>query len=129
MKPLTRITLALLWLLAAPTSAQIVLNEVQAANHQTLIDADDEAHDWIEISNQGAQPVNLSGWGLSDKLNAPHKWIFDDVQISAGGHLVVRASGQDIGQGLLWDTIIDDGATWSYHAGPMSTHARKCREP
>ncbi len=120
MRVLAKILAAILCPLAAPATAQIVLNEVQSANHQTLIEVDGEAHDWIEIANQGAQAVNLSGWGLSDKSNAPHKWIFGDVLLSPGGHLVVRASGEDLGQGLRWNTIIDDGALWSYHAGPSA---------
>lgn len=120
MRVLTKILAAMLCPLAAPATAQIVLNEVQSANHQTLLELDGEAYDWIEIANQGAQAVDLSGWGLSDKSSAPYKWIFGDTLISPGGHVIVKASGQDLGQGLRWNTLIDDGALWRYRAGPSA---------
>ena len=105
------------WLFSTPTSAQVVISEVQSANHQTLIELDGEAYDWIELTNQGRQAIDLAGWGLSDSSNSPHKWLFGDVLIAPEEHLIVRASGQDIGQGLSWNTLIDDGAQWSYRGG------------
>jgi hypothetical protein len=32
--------------------------------------------DWIELFNEGAAPVNLSGWSLTDERDTPDKWRF-----------------------------------------------------
>ena len=107
-----------LTLLALPTWGQVVINEVQAANHETLTGTDGSAHDWIELKNLGASSVNLAGWSLSDDLGDPTQWTFSDQSIAAGGYLLVHASGLDRGQGLRWNTLIDDGALWRYTSGP-----------
>jgi len=51
--------------------------------------------DWIEIVNRGSTPINLSGYGLSDKTTKPSRWRFPDVTIQPGEYLVVYASGLD----------------------------------
>ena len=48
--------------------------------------------DWIELHNNGAEAVDLSGWALSDDRDVPDMWTFpDDTTISPGGYLVVLA--------------------------------------
>jgi hypothetical protein len=48
--------------------------------------------DWIELYNNGAAGVDLSGWSLTDDAAAPDKWKFPDgTTIAAGGYLVVLA--------------------------------------
>ena len=55
--------------------------------------------DWIELQNDGAEPVNLTGWSLSDSSGDPRKWFFPDgTTIAAGGYLLVLASGVDPAQ-------------------------------
>ena len=109
--------LTLCALLAPGSQAQVVINEVQAANHQTLRDSEGNAYDWIELRNLGASSVNLEGWSLSDDPGDPTQWTFSEQTIHAGGHLLVHASGFDQGQGLLWHTLVNDGDTWRYNAG------------
>ncbi|MCH2106941.1 MAG: CotH kinase family protein [Planctomycetes bacterium] len=105
----------LLCALLAPSShGQVVINEVQASNYRTQASEDGNAYDWIELRNLGSSSVNLAGWSLSDDPEDPTQWTFGDQSISAGSHLVVYASGLDQGQGLRWDTLIDDGALWRY---------------
>lgn len=104
-------------LLAPPSLSQVVINEVQAANHETLVGVDESTHDWIELKNLGGSLVNLAGWSLSDDLGDPTMWSFGERSISAGGYLLIHASGLDRGQGLRWNTLIDDGALWRYTAG------------
>ncbi len=86
-------------LLTAPFSlnAQNVrLNEIMASNASTIADEDGDFEDWIELYNAGSEPVDLSGWGLSDNYDNPFKWSFpQDTTIGAGAHLLVWASGKD----------------------------------
>jgi hypothetical protein len=45
----------------------IRVNEVMASNGTTLLAADGTAPDWVELYNPNNQPVDISGWRLSDK--------------------------------------------------------------
>lgn len=56
---------------------------------------DGEYPDWIEIFNPGTSPINLSGYGLSDRPSDPYKWVFPDITLSPGAYLLVFASGKD----------------------------------
>ena len=49
--------------------------------------------DWIELHNDGPNPVDLTGWSLSDDDDS-RAWTFPTgTQIDAGGYLLVLASG------------------------------------
>ena len=52
--------------------------------------------DWLELYNNGAAPVSLKGWSLTDDESSPDKWIFPDVSINAGEYLVVYCDGRDL---------------------------------
>ena len=49
----------------------------------------------MEIYNPGISPIDLTGYGLSDKPSDPYKWIFPHVVLKSGDHMVVFASGKD----------------------------------
>lgn len=50
--------------------------------------------DWMELHNDGASPVDLTGWSLSDNDDDPNAWMFPDgTQIDAGGYLLILADG------------------------------------
>jgi hypothetical protein len=60
-------------------------------------------------------PVNLNGYGLSDKKDQPFQWIFPDFKVQPGGYLVVLASGKDRRQApVFWNTVISKGDEWKY---------------
>jgi CotH kinase protein/Chitobiase/beta-hexosaminidase C-terminal domain/Lamin Tail Domain/FlgD Ig-like domain len=73
----------------------IVINEVVGANSITIFDEDNSSSDWIELFNWGDTPVDLNGFGISNKKSTPLKWIFPSVVIPAKGFLVVFVSGKD----------------------------------
>ncbi len=56
----------------------------------------DSASDWVELYNNGASPVTLTGWHLTDGPSNPTKWTFPNVTIAAGGFLVVICDGGDV---------------------------------
>ncbi len=80
--------------LAQPASP-IIINEFMASNGQTIADEDGDFEDWIELYNDGVQPITLVGYGLSDDPEQPFRWIFPDVIIAPGDYLLVWASGKD----------------------------------
>jgi hypothetical protein len=63
-----------------------------------LEETPDSEADWIELHNAGSETVSLAGWSLTDNAGDLRKWMFPtNATISAGGYLVVVASGLDLG--------------------------------
>ena len=95
--PIVRSTsaLALAILTASLGQAQVVINEVSAANW-TVINLGGEFEDWVELYNGGAASTDLSGWFLSDDPSDPTKWSFPaGTSVGPNGRLVVVCSGKD----------------------------------
>jgi hypothetical protein len=88
--------------------SSLVISEFMALNEVTMpttVEGKTVYPDWIEIHNRGAQPVNLGGWYLTDDPDNLTKWALPAIQVTAGGFLVVFASG--IQQG-------DHSENWPY---------------
>jgi hypothetical protein len=97
------------------SSSQVLINEVQTSNLSTYADQDGDYKDWFELYNAGANPVNLGGWAVSDNDNDLAKWLLPSLEIDAGEHLILWASGKDIGGGgAHWETAVFAGDTWKY---------------
>jgi hypothetical protein len=72
-----------------PGGGVVRLSEVLAHN-LSLTNAWGATSDWIELRNTGAETVSLAGLSLSDRLDAPRKWVFPaDAVLPPGGFLVV----------------------------------------
>lgn len=76
-------------------AAQPLITEVVASNQQGLRDEDGDRSDWIEIFNPAAEPVDLTGWYLTDNHEQLSKWKFPSVTLAPQRYLVVFASGKD----------------------------------
>ncbi len=67
-----------------PPSALVVINEFQTTSAAGGVD------DWIEFHNRSAQSVDISGWGVSDDLGNPLRWVFPASTVLApDAYLVV----------------------------------------
>ena len=98
MSTLFKYILAFFTLLAASPAAwsqTVLISEFLASNDDGLADEDGDFEDWIELYNQGEISVNLGGWYLSDDPENPTRWSFPAIELSAGGYLVLFASGKD----------------------------------
>lgn len=99
---------------APPTPGSVIINEIHTANVSGLADSDNEYKDWIELVNTTAQPIDMSGVGLSNKTATPFKWVFPaGVVIPANGYLLVWASKKDrnvVGQPLHTNFNVDNGS-------------------
>ena len=71
------------------------INEFMMKNVAVLFDEDGDCPDWVEIYNSSDKPIDLSGYGLSDKFSNPQKWKFPNVTIGAKEYLVVLLSGKE----------------------------------
>jgi uncharacterized repeat protein (TIGR02543 family) len=76
-------------------SQNIVINEILSSNSFSNMDEDGSYQDWIELYNNGATTLNLSGYGLSDDATILYKWTFPSVSIAPGEYLLVWASDKN----------------------------------
>lgn len=65
----------------------VVLNEFMADNESVLVLEDGTSPDWVELFNVG-RAVDLTGWGLSDSGDDPHKQRLSG-SLDEGGLLLV----------------------------------------
>ncbi|HWR22161.1 MAG TPA: lamin tail domain-containing protein [Feifaniaceae bacterium] len=79
---------------ALPTGA-LLLSEVMGNNAGSYTE-NNATPDWIELYNSSSEPVNLSGYALSDNPNNPALWRFPDVTIAPNSYYVVLATGNDV---------------------------------
>ncbi len=75
--------------------AELVISEFMASNGSISLDLPgiDGFPDWIELHNRGDEPVDLSGWSLTDDPDDLQRFMFSSAVLPAGGYLIVIASG------------------------------------
>jgi hypothetical protein len=84
-----------------PTLGDVVINEFMASNDATVADQDGEYDDWIELYNNSAEAIDLSGYFLSDDPGNLLKWELPaGTEIGAGGYLIVWADEDEDQAGL-----------------------------
>lgn len=70
--------------------APVLINEFMASNDTVIQDETGAYEDWVELYNPGAQPVDLTGYHLSDDPAEPLKWPLPaGTMIPAGEMLLV----------------------------------------
>ena len=96
-------------------SQSIQINEVVSSNQSSYYDEDGETPDWIELFNPSTDTISISGWGLSDDVNEPFKWLIPNVSLGPQDFLLIMASDKDrVNIISEWETIIDVGDSWYY---------------
>jgi hypothetical protein len=83
-----------------PEDLALFVNEFMASNSTTIADEMGQYEDWVEIYNGGTSPVNLGGLFLTDDLAQSTQWQFPEVELAAGGFLLVWCD-DDLGDGPL----------------------------
>ena len=82
--------------LAVHSNAQVVINELSAANWSGPTDSFGEREDWIELYNTTGAVVDISGWYLSDSQTNNTKYqIPPGTTIGANGRLMVWCSNRN----------------------------------
>ena len=90
---------------AASGEVPLVLNELMAANGNTIKDPQSQYDDWIEIYNPSNAPVDAGGLYLSDDPAVPTRWQIPLANkslttVPAGGFLLIWADGDTTAPGL-----------------------------
>jgi len=82
-------------------SEDLVINEFMASNDFFMADQDGEFDDWIELYNNGSEPINLEGYSLSDDPVSSTKWTFPaGWTIEPNGYIIVWADNDEDQEGL-----------------------------
>ena len=82
------------------SSGSVVLNEICAQN-RTIVANGTNFPDYLELFNNTAAPVVLTGWSLSDDPLVPSKYAFPaGTTIPAQGYLLVWADSDTVAPGL-----------------------------
>jgi len=87
--------ISVIYLTGSLSGQNVVVNEIMASNATILADEDGDYSDWIELYNPSDNPVDITGYGLSDNSGKPFKWIFPETVINPKEFLIVFASGKD----------------------------------
>ena len=76
--------------LRAMNKTGVYISEVMASNDSVTTYPDAATGDWIELYNSGSETVDLSNWGLSDRLERGRRWQFPQgTTIGAGEYKVI----------------------------------------
>ncbi len=82
-------------------ASPVVVNEIMASNQAAVTDPNGQYEDWIELYNTSTDPVDLSGWHLSDNYTNLGKWTFPNgTSIPGNGYLIVWADEDGSQPGL-----------------------------
>lgn len=113
--------------MAVASVGSVFINEVNVANWKGVADEDGDVQDWVELYNPGNTPLDLSGYGLSNKAKSPFRWVFPSgTAIQAKTHLRVWLSGKDravVGAPLHASFNLDNGADALTLYAPNGTSA------
>ena len=100
----------------ATLNGQILINEFMSSNSATIYDEYGNTPDWIELYNN--EVIDLTGYGLSDDIDDPFKWIFPSINLDPESYLLIFASGEEQDSYVQhWETVINWGDEWNYFLG------------
>ncbi len=83
------------------TQAPVQITELMPANKSSLLDADGNFSDWIELCNVSGEVCDLDGFYLSDDSDDLLKWRFPSVSLAPGERMIVFCSDKDRTDGEL----------------------------
>ncbi|MGY8989809.1 MAG: CotH kinase family protein, partial [Flavobacteriales bacterium] len=77
-------------------NAQLLINEYSASNYDSYQDNYGDYEDWVEIYNSTANPIDINGYFLTDKVSNLTKWqVPASFIIPANDVRVIFCSGRD----------------------------------
>ena len=93
-----------------PAAGDLVINEFQADNNNTVTDQNGENEDWIELHNNTNASIDISGYYLSDDASNVLQWtVPSGTTIAANGYLIVWCDRDTIQSGLHTNFQISSG--------------------
>ena len=87
--------------LRAMNKSGVYISEVMASNDSVVTYPNAGNTDWIEIYNSGTESVDISDWGLSDKLDRGRRWQFPYGTVIGPGEYKVVMCDRDTEKNTL----------------------------
>lgn len=75
--------------LCLANTSGLYITEVMSGNKSIVGPNVRNPYDYIEIYNMSGQAVNLKGYGLSDNIKKPRKWLLPDITIENNSYAVI----------------------------------------
>ncbi len=72
----------------APVGA-VRLTEVMSSNKTAWADEQGKFPDWVELMNTASQPVDITGWSLTDDMDKLVRFTFPEMTLQPGEYLLV----------------------------------------
>ncbi len=79
---------------AALGDIHLRISEVMSSNRTAYPDDNGAFPDWIELTNTGDEPLQLAGYGMSDRSDRI-SFVFPEITLNPGEYIVVFASDQN----------------------------------
>ena len=79
---------------ASPLKGKLRITEIMVKNRALLCDEDGDFPDWIELTNVSEEPIDLTGFRITDR-EKHYGWILPEKSLEPGGRLVLYASKKD----------------------------------
>lgn len=87
------------------------INEVQTSNRSSVLSANGQFCDWIELFNYGSAPQTLTGFYLSDEETDPLKWALPELTLQPGAYQVIACVGDGAGPDEAPFSLSKNGCT------------------
>lgn len=110
-----------LWTGLTPVLGQVRIAEVDPTGD--LPDALGRGEDWIELVNEGADPVSLSDLRLSEDPENWEKWSLPDVWLPPGERLLIWCSGREVALVDHWECPANEEDIWRYFVPSQALNA------
>ena len=100
------------WLAAVGAEGMnVAISEVMTRNRSTILGTAGTFCDWIELVNNGSQPVDLTGAYLTNDPTELTKWQIPELQLAPGERAVIPCAGENAGTGEADFGLSADGCT------------------
>ena len=100
------------WLAAVGAEQMnVVISEVMTTNRSTILSAAGKLCDWVELTNFGSTPADLSGAYLSDDPAERGKWRIGRLVLTPGESVVIPCVGQNAQEGEADFALSSSGCT------------------
>ncbi|MBQ8099326.1 MAG: chitobiase/beta-hexosaminidase C-terminal domain-containing protein [Bacteroidaceae bacterium] len=109
-------------LISSASHAKLVINELMQSNIDCIMDdLNDFPDSWVELYNNGTTTEKLKNYKLNITNDRNNAWTLPDIEVAAGGHVVVYCD--KVGKGLHTNFRIssdDDCELWLYNEAGLS---------